>query len=202
MAKFIHYRCPDCAGVFRHLHHPSDAPPPERCPLCGAWVSSDAPPDPVFVPQAPRIRENAYAQSIDRVYRAEERASEQRAADAVATLEDVYRQQPKEGGPADEAVAHAQKLELAGLRAGIKITDMKDPTSMREGDVAAVTSTPKSLQEGGAVARFQNFAGAPPTAGSPGVGDGIRQLLTAGHGQRAASLGARDQLAPRFVDRR
>jgi hypothetical protein len=204
MARFVHYRCPDCEGTFKYMHHPSDAPPPDRCPLCEAWVSTEAPPEEVFVPQAPRIRENAYAKSIDRVYREQEQASIERADEAAAALEDVYRAQPKEDGPAEPLIDHMQKAEIMGLRSGIKITDMKDPSSMREGDSAAISSTPPSLREGGATAAFQNLGGAIPNH-TPGIGppgEATRQALSAQHGSRAQVMTAQGQMRPTYIDRR
>jgi transposase-like protein len=197
------YRCPDCAGEFVHSFLSSESKYPERCPLCNAWVSGDSPPDEVFVPATPLIRENAYARSIDQVYRAEEKASADRAEDAVAHLEAIFRDQPKIDGPEGEAVAHAQKLELAGLKSGLKITDMRDPTSMREGDMAAIAPTPAPLTQGGLTAQFQNPAGIPNfTPGVPGVGDALREGIVSGHATRAQAMTAQGQLGPTFIDRR
>ena len=207
MARFIHYRCPDCDRVFRHLHHPSDAPPPDRCPLCGAWVSGEEPPQPVFVPQAPLIRENAYAKSIDSVFRANEAASIERANEAAGQLEDLYRVQAKD--EFQNVTEEFQRSAVASLKSNLKITDMKDPSSMREGDVAAVAPTPPSLREGGSIARFQNLGGAVPNH-QPGVGpehlgtataEAISGPLGSHHRARAEALARQGQIAPSYGQR-
>jgi len=86
MAKFRFWRCPDCGGTFKHLHHPSDAPPPDRCALCGAWMS-DA--EPTFVPQAPGIRNGAKVRAVEDVYYAMEDGSKARAEAAAQILPGV-----------------------------------------------------------------------------------------------------------------
>jgi hypothetical protein len=66
MAFYRHYQCPDCNGVFKYLHTLSDEPPPDRCDLCGSWMSDE---EPVFVPQAPAVRGvSASTKAVDDVY--------------------------------------------------------------------------------------------------------------------------------------
>lgn len=65
MAFYRHYQCPDCGGTFKHMHTLSDEPPPDRCGLCGNWMSDEPPP--VFVPQAPYVKSGA-AKAVDDVY--------------------------------------------------------------------------------------------------------------------------------------
>lgn len=207
MARFVHYHCSSCDRIFRYLHHPSDAPGPETCTLCGAFVAKDPPPEPVFAPAAPLIRENAYARSIDRVYRAQEQSSLDRADAGEALLERMYRDQPVEDGPEREMIEHARKLELAGLKSGIKMTNMQDPSSMREGDMAAigaVAGTPPGLREGGQVAQFQALGGQVPNYApgiAPHTGDQARQAIVAQHGAQAQAMTARGQMSPTFFDR-
>lgn len=75
MAFFRSYQCPDCGGVFKFLHHPNDAPPPDECELCHASMIE---PEQVFVAQAPRIGTERAARP-EQVYRQLETASEARA---------------------------------------------------------------------------------------------------------------------------
>jgi hypothetical protein len=174
-ARHKHYKCPDCGGVFRHRILSPDDGPPDRCALCQSWMNMEAPPEPVFVPEAPGIRENAYARSIDRVYRAEEAASIQRAKDAADILE-------------------VKESDMAHL----KITNMRDPSEMREGDISAIAPTPPSLQSGGSYAGFQLLGGAVPNH-APGVGpaqagDQARQMINQLHAERGAQVVAKGQM--------
>jgi hypothetical protein len=134
-------------------------------------MSEDEPPQEVFVPQAPGIKKSVYAKSIDQTYRATEAASIGRAEDAASQLEDAYRKEdresPFEGDP--KVLAEFQKNQIAEIRSGLKITDMKDPSSTREGDNSVVRS-PVQVPGAG----FQSFEGA--TA---------RDALGAGGGQMA-----------------
>ncbi len=173
--RYRHYRCPDCQGTFKHRIIAADDPPPDRCPLCNSWMNVDEPPEPIFVPQAPGIRENAYAKSVDQVYKAMEESSIQRAKDAADILE-------------------VKESEMSHL----KITNMREPSEMRAGDVAAITETPASLRSGGSQAGFQNLGGIIPNV-MPGIGpaqagEAARQALTQSHGQRAAQLIAKGQM--------
>lgn len=210
MARFIHFRCPDCGGTFRHLQHPLDAPPPDRCPLCHSWVSADEPPEEVFVPAAPAIRKSAYAKAIDQQYRAEEAASALRSEEAADQLERAYRDEdrasPIEGDPA--IVNELRKHQIDELKSGLKVTNMRDPTEMRAGDVAAVpagaTEAAARLSNGIARPGFQVMAGGALPNHAPGIGpanagnvalDGLR----AAHSTRAAGMIRAGQLAPAYM---
>jgi hypothetical protein len=107
MARYATYQCGSCEGRFRWLHHPSDEPPPEHCPLCGEATDG---PEPVFNPEAPSIKGVAAAAG-DQVYRAMEASSAARVEQMVEM-----------GGGTAADYAHT------------KITDMKD--NQREGDTA------------------------------------------------------------------
>lgn len=197
MARFVSYKCPDCRGLFRYLHHPSDAPPPDRCPLCKAWVSDEAPISPVFEPKAPRIRKSKYVKSVDASYRAMEAASIQRADEAADKLADVYRadnkNDPHQGNQA--ILDEFQRSQVAEVRSSMKMTDMVDPTQMRPGDTATVPgaeaarqrlSTPLSApgfqQLGGVI---DNHA---PGIGPVRAGDSTRQLVASNHSTQAAAM--------------
>lgn len=106
MARYLTYQCISCEDKFRFLHHPSDCPPPDRCPLCGAPTDGE----PVFNPEAPNVR-GVMGIAGDQVYRAMEASSEARAE----MMADI-------GGGSASDYAHT------------KITDMKD--NQREGDTA------------------------------------------------------------------
>ena len=188
MARYQAYKCPECEGVFRHFHHPDDSPPPDRCVLCGAWVSEGAPPEPVFVPQAPGIRKSDYVKSVDQVYRTYEDASIQRAEDAADHLD----QQLRDNGVDEET----RRKEIFELKSGLKVTNMRDPSEMREGDMAAImpaaTQAAQNLSIGPSRPGFQEMAGGVPNH-APGVGpaktgESTRQSITAGHSQRAAQM--------------
>jgi len=150
MARYVDYRCPECSGKFRWLHHPSDAPPPDRCPLCHAWVSEDEPPEQIFVPKAPMIKKSLMAKSWDQTARAIEEASIQRAK-MVAD----------EFGVPESEVSH------------MKITNMREPNEMREGDTAVISSPIPQGQtrQSGALpsAAFQGMVPSIPGY-SPGTG--------------------------------
>ena len=127
-ARFRSYRCPDCGGVFRHLHETSESPPPSRCALCAAWME-DAP-EPVFTPQAPGIRKSPLVKSVDQTYRAMEEASIQRAEEAAGMAWD----QAHAAGMTDAQIRDTRVADMSE----IKITNMKDPSQMREGDTAVI----------------------------------------------------------------
>jgi hypothetical protein len=137
VARFVNYRCPDCEGEFRWFHHPSDAPPPDRCQLCGSWMSDEEPFEEIFVPQSPGIRKSAYAKSVDQTYRAMEAQSIGRADAAADQLADTYRSQPHDE-EFSGLVKVSQQEQIAQLKSDLKITNMKDPSEMREGDTAVV----------------------------------------------------------------
>lgn len=210
MARYRNWRCPDCGGTFRDLQVLSDDPPPDRCALCGSWMSLDRPPEETFVPQGPGIRKSAYAQSVDQSYRAMEAASASRAEDAADQLRSTYRADdrtnPHEGDRA--LLDDFQKNQIAELKSGIKITNMKDPSEMRAGDTAVIQPSTEAararLSIGPSTPGFQQFSG-PPTNHAPGVGpsnagDTIRQAVGGSHGQRAAQMINAGMLAPAYKE--
>lgn len=166
MAKYKHYRCPDCSQVFEWLHTLADLSDlPETCPKCGSWVSEA---EPTFVPKAPRIGK---IDSPEMVYRSMEAASIERSKQAAAVL-----------GIPESETAH------------MKMTDMKD--SLREGDIAAVTRpTPTStfMQQNSAAVEQARIAGAQFAANTrvgpfPGAGDRARQNVGAMHAEMVAQM--------------
>ena len=191
MAKFVHYKCPDCGGVFRHLHTLSDEPPPDRCSLCHAWMNEDEPPEAVFVPQAPGIRKSAYARSVDATYRATEAASIERADEAAAMLESEFAKQPKDEHNT-ALLAEFQREQVENTRSELRVTNMRDPSEMRPGDTAAIMPSAAA-----AAARLATPTGGPgfqvPGAGIPIAPPGQRNAevvsrLTQNHSQTAAQM--------------
>jgi hypothetical protein len=180
VAKFQHYRCPECGGVFRHTHLLLDkSDPPDRCPLCHAWVNEDEPPTEEFVPQAPRIKKNSYTKSVDQTYRNMEEASILRADEAAGMLESQYAAQPKDEH--DSLVRVTQKEEIAHLKSELKITNMRDPSEMREGDTAHIPKP--SIPTG---ASYQSPAGYVGAGVSPMVN--TIKSFTANHTPRAIGM--------------
>ncbi len=211
MAKYRWYRCPDCGGTFKDLQVLSDDPPPDRCSLCHAWMNLDSPPEETFVPQAPGIRKSAFAQSVDQSYRAMEEASVQRAEDAAAQLRDAYRAEdrasPVEG---DRAILDDfQENQIAELKSGLKITNMREPSEMRPGDSAVIApdveAAKRRLSIGPSAPAFQMLEGGRPSNPAPGVGpanmgDTMRQMVGGSHGQRAAQMIQAGQLAAPYKE--
>ncbi len=193
MARYQSYRCPECGGVFRHFHHPSDSPPPDRCPLCKAWVSDDEPAEPAFLPQAPGIRKSAYVKSVDQTYRNMEAASIERAEEAAGILETAYAKQPRDE-EFSGLVEVTQREQIAKLKSDLKLTDMKDPSEMRPGDVAAIMPPMKSDSPVAKGAGFQTFAGPAPDH-LPGVGGGRQALESV----RTATAGSHSSNAARLI---
>jgi hypothetical protein len=113
MAKFQHYHCSACNGIFKFFHALSDSPPPDCCQLCGAVLDDNA--APAFVPKAPGIRKSALVASEHKLYRQMEASSIQRAKEAASVA-----------GVPDAEMSH------------IKITNMREAGEMREGDTAAI----------------------------------------------------------------
>lgn len=197
MAKFKHWKCPDCGGVFSDLQVRSDDPPPDRCKLCGSWMNLDAPPQEAFVPQAPGIRKSAYAASVDQSYRAMEETSAQRAEEAAGMLEDAYRAEDRESPfESDPTILkELQKHQVDEVRSTLKVTNMQDPSSMRPGDNAVVGGNAGAaaarLSMGGNIPgpRFANDAGAVPM---PAAGSGNNANFVSGftrdHHQRAVGM--------------
>lgn len=178
MAIYKHYLCPDCSGTFRYLHHPSDSPPPDRCELCDSWMREDI--EPTFVPQAPGIRKSAIVRSMDQTYRAMESASIERAKEAAD-------------------MAGVPIAEMSHL----KITNMKDPSSVREGETSVIpqpTNTVGQLMKqhpnlgggfnpltiGGAAVPGQMLAAAAHSDGiAPHAGNSVRHVVHTSHRDRA-----------------
>lgn len=188
------WRCPDCAGEFVHSYLSSEPDCPERCPLCDAWVSDEAPPQEVFVPAAPGIRKSAFAKSVDQTYRAMEESSRHRADEAADTLETAYRADPLDGEDSG-LIAASRKEQIAQMKSELKITNMRDPSDMREGDAAAITDSAAAqrLSIGPSRPGFQQLGGAPPPNHAPGVGnyavrDAVTSGINAGHASRAQAL--------------
>lgn len=180
MARFVFgYRCPECAGKFSWERGEE---PPDRCPLCHAWVSEDEPAE--FVPKAPGIRKSKYVKSVDQTYRAMEDASIERADEAAGILEGEYASQPKDAY--DSLVKATQKEEIAQLRSDLKLTNMKDPSEMREGDSAHI-ARPSSPALGTTGAGFQQYAGSVSGAKVSPMVPTI-QGLTSNHTQRAIGM--------------
>ena len=198
MARFVFgYRCPECAGKFVWEQSKE---PPERCPLCHAWVSEDEPT--VFQPKAPAIRKSAYTKSVDQTYRAMESRSIERAEDAASMLERKYAAQPKD--EYDGLVRQTQKEQVERLRSELKLTNMKDPSQMREGDTAYIG--PRLADPSSAVVRgasFQGLAGGSVPDAAPGVGggrtglDAVRNATRATHSATARAIVSRP-LAPPY----
>jgi len=168
MARYRHWRCPDCEGTFRFLHHPDDAPPPDRCLLCGAWMSES---EPAFVPEAPAIKNSAKVKAVDDVYYAMEDASAARTEDMAAMV----------------PCASASDFNHT------KITDMRD--HQRTGDIAYKPPPPSPVteqmeflrQRGGNV----GFAGSGIPNYAPGIpltGDAARQAANMQHHSRVQSI--------------
>lgn len=169
------YECPDCGGVFTHLHESTNGvedPPPSFCAKCGNYMGVE----PQSVPGFGAIR-TAKNQSIDNVYRMSERMSEQRA-EAAADM------------------AGVPKSEMSHL----KVTDMKD--NMRQGDIAAVTPPPRAAPPPGFgfaanAAEYAKTTQAGPGAGQHGLtaAQMIKQnhAVTAAVAQRSGEIGRHAQ---------
>lgn len=191
MARFlVRYRCPECVGEFKF---PFGEEPPDRCPLCNAWVSEAEPPE--FTPKAPAIRKSAYAKSIDQVYRATEAASIERANEAAGVLESAYAAQPRDA-ESTGLLAETQRKEITELRSDLKMTNMKDPSQTREGENSWI---PPRMADGNSPvtrgAAFQMTGGGVPDV-MPGVGGGRANVDAlrapgggfAGHTNRAPAM--------------
>lgn len=165
MARYRFWRCPDCDGTFKHLHHPDDSPPPDRCQLCGAWMSES---EPVFVPQAPMVGNAAKIKAVDDVYYGMEDASKARA----------------------ELMAQHTPGASASDFSHTLITDMND--RQRPGDAAVKLPVRNPVTEAMArgIGGFQSSGGGmmPEYAALPLTGDATRQNNVAQHRQMAHQL--------------
>lgn len=168
MAIYRTYECGSCDRQFRWLHHPSDDPPPERCPLCGAPTDGD----PVFSPAAPAIK-GVMGIAADQVYRAMEASSEARAEMAADM-----------GGGTAADYSH------------MKITDLKD--NQREGDTAYkmpnnpvqsfMQQNSQAVVGSQAAAVAQQYATQAHTGYFPHAGARTGSVIGNVHGQLAARM--------------
>ncbi|HEV2225093.1 MAG TPA: hypothetical protein VGR84_19025 [Candidatus Acidoferrales bacterium] len=193
MSVFRHYRCPDCGGTFRHFHRLRDDPPPDFCEWdpklnggregCGVLLNDDL--APVFVPQAPGIRKSPYVKSVDQVYRNMETSSIDRAREAADMA-----------GVSESAMSH------------LKITNMKDPSSVREGESSAILPPlPQNpigagfnplTMAGGQAMSGAAFALAARGGDGAGTGEGMRAKISSSHNDRAWAMQQRGQMRPTY----
>ncbi len=186
MAIYRHYLCPDCNGTFKFLHHPNDSAPPDRCQLCKSWMREDI--EPTFVPTAPSIKKSAIVRSMDQTYRAMEAASIERAKDAAE-------------------LAGVPESEMSHL----KITNMKDPSSVRAGENSVIAPPSNAvgqlmkqhpglgggfnpLSVGGNVVPGQMLAAAAHSGDAPHAGERTRSNVVASHRDRAHQMQMRGQM--------
>ena len=176
MARYQSYECPSCGGRFRFFHATSDEPPPNYCPMCGAFVGDDA--EPIFVPAAPHI-ERSIRSTADNVYRGMEAAS---VANAEAAAEIT----------GDSVEDHS----------ALKISNLGD--YLRTGDVAAKmpeTAVSKAMaSNAGGFKPLNNMTGKDYAAATgqgmfPHAGAAMSDIIRNGHTlrerqfQRAGELG-------------
>ena len=175
MAVLRHYNCPECNGIFKWLHHPSDEPPPHYCPLCGINLEEEL--EPFFVPAAPHIAKSI-GKSADQVYRAMEESSAQNAA-AVA--------------------------EMTGEDASnMKITDAQDYLRPGDvaAKMPVPPAPPQNGQGGfqplmGKSAR--DYASDAGRGAFTHAGEATRQMIFQNHAQTAAGVQRRGQIAKHSV---
>lgn len=196
MSVYRYYRCRDCGSKFRYLHHPNPEEDPfdGDCPVC----ASDAGAEVTFFPTSPGIRKSPLTKSVDQTYRSMEEASIQRAKEAESVAWDAARA----SGMTDTQIRDTKIANMDSL----KITNMRDPSEMREGDVAAITPTTPSpviqsmralsQQGGGGGFNPLTLAGGTVIPGqvlaqnahsdiAPHAGDNIRKLTNLSHNERA-----------------
>ena len=161
------YQCPECQGVFRHLHDRADEPPPTACEICGADTSG-TPPE-LSAPHIPR----SIGKVADGVYRQMEEGSRARAEMAAETL--------------GESAADT----------GMAITDMRDNARPGETSAVPVNNPVSQFMgqtgAGGMTAGIQGaeYARATRTGPFAGAGAATLQGVVSGHGARAAQVAAR-----------
>jgi len=159
------YQCPDCQGIFDHLHMRSTDEPPAFCPLCGA-STGDVQPE----ISAPRIAK-PIGKTGDAVYRGMEDGSAQRAAMAAEHL----------------------GCDVSDMSA-MKVTDIKDNTREGEtSNVVAANPVSNFMAQtgvGGLQSSTQAAAFAASTNSGPyaRAGESARQGIVANHQQRAAQV--------------
>jgi hypothetical protein len=155
-------------------------------------VREDEPPDKPFVPKAPAIRKSGYVRSVERTYREMERSSIARAEEAADQLEAAYASQPRDAEFSGLLQA-TQREQVAQLKSDLKITNMKDPGQMREGESAAIMPAMSADSPVVKGAAFQMMGGAPADV-APGVGGGglpvraVRDSLAGSHAANANRL--------------
>ena len=172
MARFRFWKCPDCGGTFRHLHHPDDEPAPDRCALCGSWMS-DA--EPSFVPQAPAVGNSARVKAVDDVYYGMEDASRVRA------------EQMAEMTPGASASDFNHTL----------VTNLRD--RQRPGDIAAMPAPPSPVTQqmdflqarGGNVGFGGGSANRAEFAHIPQGGHAVREQTGRDHWSRVQAVTSR-----------
>lgn len=165
MPRYI-LRCDDCGQKYAF----TPATPEEEFPNCPACTAGKRRYSKSFRLAAPGIKKSPLTKSMDKTYRDMEAASIERAQRAASLA-----------GVPESAMSH------------LKITNMKDPTSVREGESSAIMSPPsreyRQLQEqlaggggfnpitmpGGGVATGEMFA----AAASQGIGarSGVNTLV-------------------------
>jgi len=180
MAKYRSWKCPDCRGTFRDLQVLLDDPPPDRCPLCGSWVSTD-PPEEVFVPSAPAVHGlSAKAKAADDVYYGMEDAS------ALRT-----QMMAEAGGGSASDYDHTR---ITNLRTGLK-----------EGEIAAVPPPPNPvsavMQQTQLTGHQTNvtaqaFAAATTHGIGAYAGERARQAITSQHQQQVQAVVGAGRLGP------
>lgn len=167
MPVLRNYQCPDCEGVFEHLHMRGTDAPPAFCPLCGAPTG-----DVEAEVSAPHIR-RAIGKSGDDVYRAMENSANQRA----------------------EAAAEHLGVDVSEMGA-MKITDMKDNVSVGEISAVAAPNPVSTFMGNTGVGGLQSaeaaqgYAAAAQTGPFAGAGNAAREALVGGHAARAARMAA------------
>lgn len=177
MAKFQHYHCSACNGIFKFFHALTDSPPPDCCQICGAVLDDSAPP--VFVPKAPGIRKSLLVVSENKLYRQMEASSIQRAKEAA----DV-------AGVSEAEMSH------------IKITNMREAGEMREGDTAAIMPATNTVAQ--VMQQHPNMTGfntqqpgSQYALGTPDAGAAALSMIKPNHASVAGRLTANGQMRPR-----
>jgi len=159
------YQCPDCEGVFEHLHMRSTEEPPAFCPLCGASTAE----------VEPEVSSPHIAKSIGKV------------------ADQVYRDM--EDGATQRANMAAEHLGVdASEMSAMKITDMKDNMREGD-TANGVAANPVStfMQQTGvggmqSATNAAGYAAATRVGAFAGAGEAVRQGVVQGHQQRAAQV--------------
>ena len=161
------YQCPECQGIFEHLHMRRVDEPPAFCPLCGA-STSDVQPE-ISAPYIGKL----IGKSGDQVYRAMEDSSAFRA----------------------ELAGEQMGVSAADMSA-MKITDLKDNTREGETSAASVNNAVSQFMGNTGVGGMQsseaaaNYAAAVSTGPFARAGNAAREGIKARHSQVAAQVTA------------